>query len=467
MNVHKLPLTLNNIKKQIQRYGFNLVVNDIIALATIIKAENGKITEWAKDINPEYTTEFIKSNYFDFKTKKFISNDISSFQIPVYQPYITPTELKIADTYRTYSNKYFNLKDSKLNLAFLDKTWDIWYDLLTESFNDVYSITTLNTLIGVFVEIKRSIMSTLNKFDGESNKHKFDDIIGFAKTIQESGIKTFDYSKYYDYPLSIQIALDGITEGIPEFYLNAKHRINIHNFIPCNKILSSIIKHVETRELNQFNTPRIKRLVYVLTRNIDVKLDLTKTLQGQQITLIADKIEYLVTLFRHVIYIQNNTVKFKTKFVAFKRLYQLVLTNDTTFTIINETPKPSKGSDLAMFKWYEIKQTKLIDIVRILFYDLFITAKHSNSDAFTSDELILIESIFKNPPKNFNPSDFSYDIQSWFDPDMEVPFKFNYLPFERYEASPKRFELSLTSEAYKVYMDTLALQNQQHQTDID
>ena len=460
MNIQKLPLSLNNIKKQIHKYGFNQVVNDIIALTSLIKAENGRFTSWVVHTDEdEYTGEIVRKKYFNFRySEKFISNNISKFNIPVYQPYIIPKadDIKLTDLYRNYSNKYFNLHNSSLNLGFLNDTWNIWYDLLKESYATKYSIKTLNILIAIFIEIKRSISSTINKSDNVSIKHKYDDIIEYARIIQKSGIREFDYDKYDDYPLNLKIAVDAITEGIPEFFINSKYKVLIHNFIKTNQILPKMIDYVKQHELTELNIPRIKRFIYVLTKNIDIKLDLTKQFLGNEIVLIHNKIEFLVMIFRHIIGISNKTIKFSTKFNEFKKIYECVKNDNTIFDVvdINISDSP-EVEDITKFRQYQITQNNLLDSVKVLFYDLFITATHTNNEYFNENDLLLIDDLFKNPPTKFEPNKFSVIVQSWFNRDLEVPFKFNYLQFDRFNKAPRRFEMSISPEAFDVYLNTL------------
>lgn len=457
----KLPLTLRNIKIQIKRYGFNPVVNDVIALASLIKAENNRFTSWVvHGDDDEYTGEIVREKYFNFRfNEKFISKDISKFNIPVYQPYIrlNQKEIQLTNLYRNYSNRYFDLKSkyTNINLGFLDKSWNIWYDLLEESFKDNYSIKTLNILIAIFIEIKRSISSTLNKNDNVSIEHKYDDIIKYAQIIQDSGIEIFHYDDYDKYPLDLQIALDAITEGIPEFYLSFKSRIQIHNFIPTSQILPKIIESVKNHNLEELNINRIKKFIYVLTKNIDIKLDLKKQFLGNEVVLIHNKLEFLIMIFRHLIGISNKTIKFSTKFKEFKRIYEFVK-NDRSIFSICDIDLGDELTDITLFKYYQIIQNNLVDSVKILFYDLFITATHSTDEFFTVNDLILINNLIQHPPKKFDSSRFSQIVQPWFNSELEVPFKFNYLPFDRFDNAPRRFEMSLTHEAYQTYLKALA-----------
>lgn len=519
--IPKLPqLSTDSIISSIDKYGFEPIVNDIITLPYFIKAQNRKFTGWisdyikmypeAKDIYSEATVK----NMFNFtENKKVWRRKISEYEMPVYAPWIEISESgKLINhndgtgMFRKYSNKYFMLNNSELSLHSLDHTWnvDLWLSILEKCKVNVYTISLLNLLSALYIELVRSYSNMYKKeqrTDLYSSIKNYNNII--FKYLSDNNLKIMDYSNYSSWPKEVKKAMDAITEGELEFYQGANkfYKINIHN-ISC-ETPEMMIKHIinlvyKSKEVNtvpncesltlskspasekyfdidnQNNNTIIKLIYNILCtpKEININLDTTGKIGTITHVLIHNKIGLFSKIFKYIIGIDKNTEESTNKIKRFCMLWNILnnSTKDICDSYCNVTYEDVDYTNPKnIYGIIENAQTNLKDLINIIGLDLLTSLPNNINTELPKDIIYTLEefinSIKENKFKALDILDHApYEFKKWYVYVMtgdyeQIPFKYNFTPIKIFREFnldevdlPKQFILN---KGYNIIKDEI------------
>lgn len=490
----KLPFSIHEIVRFLndEQQPLDLkmkMLNDLLTLPSLIKAQYGKITEWARE-SMNFNVEQYKQ-IFNFRNGAHkISNNIYKFKMPVYAPWIEECEkdkqkylINHADgsgMYRQYSNQFFNLNKSSIPLSILDK-WDIdlWLNILTNIPSiQIYDINTINILSALYVELIRSYSITLHK--EERTKHDiYKDIKQYINDIyyymNDNKLLEMDYANYNEWPNNIKIAMDAITEGEVKFYFgsNLFYGIKIHNLIydspeEAIKYIIDIVYYADEKrtiandgvfelENSEVLNNKITKLIYnilQMPKEVDIRLNTYKLFAGNEMILYYNKIHLLSTIFKYIIGFERRFEGPLSKINRFCMLWNVIKSYSTKIiceqrNINNEELKRlnESGDDVVyVYNLIESTQTTLLGLIQIIGYRLLSTLQNTIDKAMNSRQISIMEEFINTPINNINNIDFIFKLNNehriWLNyikgiDIHNIPYKLNYTPIKLYRERSK------------------------------
>ena len=490
----RLPFNKNSIIKILRNETETIeskmnMIKDLLSLTTLIKMQNGKITEWAKE-KYNFDLNYFKQ-IFNFKhNSHVISNKITKFKLPVYVPWIELITFEIKShqikskiinhsdgcgMYRYYSNQFFNLNNSDITLSVLDKTWDIdlWLSVLTNIPSiQIYTIDMINTLSALYIELIRSYSITLHgderkELDIYKNiKIYINDIFNY---MYDNNLTVMDYFNYTEWPNNIKIAMDAITEGEIKFYFGSKlfYRINIHNLIydsmeEAIKYIIDVIycasekinsdKEIFELENAEIINNKIIKLIYnilQMPKEVDIKLNTYTLLAGNKVIVYHNKIHLLAVIFKYIIGFERKCENPLSKINKFCLLWNVVKQYSTK-KICNERILDEEELDCIeqklddidfIYNVVESTQTNLLGLIQVIGYRLLTILPNTTKVAMNSRQITCIEEFINTKIKNINNVDIIFkmpiEYKLWLsyvkgDFIKKIPYKFNYTPIKLY-----------------------------------
>ena len=495
----RLPFNKNSIIKILKNDELSVetkmnMINDLLSLATLIKMQYGKVTQWASKSFHLDIGHF--KQLFNFKDgNNIISDRITRFRFPVYGPWIEVRDGELIDhsdgtgKYRVYSNQFFNLNNSSISLSVLDKTWDIdlWLTVLSNIPSvQIYTTEMINTLAALYIELIRSYSVTLHK----EERYKFDiyksireymsDIYQFMKT---ENLIVLDYANYNNWPDEIKVAMDAITEGETKFYFgsNMFYKINLHNLIydsseEAIKYIIDIIycakekRTVEKDGLFELENAeiinnKIVKLIYnilQMPKEVDIKLNCVTKLGGNEMIVYYNKIHLLAAIFKYIIGINRKFEKPLPKINRFCLLWNVIkqystkkICNERILTEEELECLEDRADDIDyVYNVVESTQTTLLGLIQVVGYRFLTILPNTTEVAMNSRQITCVEEFINTKLSNINNFDLLLKLNDeykvWLNyvkgiDVKKVPFKFNYTPIKLYR---ERCKSGLVTYAY-------------------
>ena len=479
-----------NIKKNLTKHERNILNSKLSNIR--VESEKKRVEE--KYITELYETKLITDEIkkvFNFKgtDNKKCADNIVKFNMPVYGPWIEIITLqsKIGlinhpegiNRYKNYSNKFFNLNNSNLNLSALDKSWniDFWLSILTSlpSTNN-YTIGMLNLLFDLYIELIRSYNNIMrNEERREMNIYK--DIVKYESDIYEylveNGLTEMDYCDYKYWPENVKIAMDAITEGELIFYFGAKdfHKIKIHyqGYNSSEEIIKYIINiiynanivnkdYFELENEKCINNKIIKLIYNVLEmpKEVDLKLVSRGIVAGDMYQFYNNKISLLCAIFKYIIGISRQFEHPLQKINKFCMLWNVVKNYENiefceSFEYKNDIDVNDYNQ---IFKIVELSQTNIVSLLQVIGYEMFnnlnIPKNENGLNIYlTVEQINIIEDFVNTSLDKIIKIDELYKLKGIYGTWIkyisgkcidEIPYKFNYTPIKLFRKYNLSFE---------------------------
>jgi len=478
-------------------------LRDVLVKSEKIKVEDKYITEI-------YENNLISNEIkrlFDFKgtDKKQVNPEISKFEMPVYSPWIeieesgkmviqkhqrrgidiySPKKMKEVASkvpilvnhddglhkYRCYSNKYFNLLNSKINLSTLDSTWniDFWLSILTALPEiSVYNVEMLNLMFALYIELIRSYSTALRTRE-RRELNIYNDIINYSNTIfrymSDNNLFEMNYCHYAEWPIDVRVAMDAITEGELKFYFGANefHKIMVHglSYDSPEEIINYIIKLVYNADVAEGEyfelknekciNDKIIKLIYNalrLPREVDIKLNSINLIghDNQVYQKYYNKIGIMSEIFKYIIGLSRRFEKPFNKINRFGMLWNVVKNYNFKYCdncIINEEIEYSNIN--RVFSIVESEQENLLVLLQTIGYELLLSIVPDRNENnllvyFNQSQINILEEFVNENIENI--IDYSklfklpLSCREWIDyisgkNVYDIPYKYNYTPIK-------------------------------------
>lgn len=470
--------SLFNIKltELINKYSFEDVLEEFVALNYLIKGTRGKITYWAMN---NYTCEQFKSYFNVMEKKRFISKNISEFNIPIFSP-----RIDIKDDTLVFNNgegRYVHFKNLDFIKPIPNKYLtslqyiyhiDFWLEMLQCVNKNEYTIDDINNLIIIYIEILRCNAIGFRK---AARQNLYDDINNITKILikymNKTNIRTLSYNNYHNYPEEIKNIFDELTEGKLRYHGTEGnfHKINIkicngkYNFDKINLLLDFIISY--DKQFNDILLKNIEKNVYnIIGKEKECMLTLT-SLNSSFINTekFGNKIELLKLIINYYIGVNKNYIPSVFKWKRFLNIWYLIEKNGKYKKDICQCEinfDDNNNDTNYIFNKIESVQTNVYDLVHAIGIHLISSLTKTSNGFLKNNELKATERLI-NVPINYKLSD-KYKLlennREWYDyltraDDLPVVI-FNYTPialFKEYEYDEKMLPKSLLmNEKYDI-----------------
>lgn len=458
-----------NLTNLINNYGFENVLEEFIALNYLIKGSRGKVTYWAKNT---HTPELFKSYFKVDNNNKFISKNISNFNIPIFSPKIDIVNNKLVlnegeGRYVKFNNLEFIRKIPNRCLTSLNYIYhiDFWLEML-QCVNKInYTIEDINNLLIIYTEIVRCNAIGFHKnsrYDLYKDiKHLISILIDYMNKVN---IQSLNYNNYNEYPDIIKDIFDELTEGKLKYHgtetkfhmINIKLCDNKYNFNNMNILIDFIIDY--NGEFTNILLKNIEKNIYnIIGKNKECALSLTSSSSSIiKVRKFNNKIELLRLIINYYIGVNKSYIYSVFKWKNFLNIWHIVENNEKYKINICDSKldfDDNNNDTNYIFNKIEITQTNLYDLVHAIGISLISTLTKTSNSFLKNNELKMTERFIKVPInyKLSNKYELLESNRDWYDylvgnDDLPIVI-FNYTPiglFKKYKYTEKDLPKSLT-----------------------